>query len=123
MTENVIDVTSRYVKTYLKILSVLYLVGALLHVMDLLDLRLRFSQMPVMWKGWIIYLALFDSIAAAGLWKQKVWGVYCFFLVAISQLVAYSAFMRYFGEQYALIAFHLITLVAYFAVKKRASRA
>jgi hypothetical protein len=54
-----------------------------------------------------------DLSVAWGLWKQKTWGILFFFLVALSQLVAYIGFKKYFGPQYSLITFHLITLALY----------
>ena len=62
-------------KLFLRILSVIYLIGASLHVMDLLDLRLHFSEMNLVWKGWILYLCVFDFVAAIGLWYHKRRGI------------------------------------------------
>ena len=100
-------------KIYRKILSVLYFIGGILHILDLFDLRLKFSELSVTWKVWIIYLMIFDIVAALGLWQNKKWGVILFFVVALSQLLAYTLFTNYFGRQYFLIVFHLITLIIY----------
>jgi uncharacterized membrane protein len=51
-----------------------------------------------------------DLITAVGLWRLERWGVYCFLILAISQLIAYIGFQHYFGNQSSLIAFHLITI-------------
>jgi hypothetical protein len=97
-------------KIYLRILAVLYLLGALLHFADMLDLRLEFSSMNAVWKAWVIYLAAFDLAASIGLWQQRRWGVYLFFMVAVSQIIAYVGFPSMFGGQQLLIAFHLIAV-------------
>ena len=47
---------------YLRIIAVLYLIGAILHVMDIFDLRLMFSEMNLIWKTWTIYLLVFDFL-------------------------------------------------------------
>ncbi len=99
---------------YLKILALLYFTGGILHILDIFDLRLKFSGMTLVWKVWICYLAIMDLITAYGLIKLKKWGIYFFLIVALSQLVAYVLFNKYFGPQYPLIVFHLITLMIYF---------
>lgn len=106
-------------KIYLKILAGLYLIGGFLHILDLFDLRLQFSQMPTIWKIWIVYLTIFDLTASVGLWQQKNWGIFLFAIVALSQLVAYLGFMDYFGAQYPLIGFHLISLLLYFFFRQK----
>ena len=106
-------------KIYLKIISTFYLIGGSLHILDLFDLRLKFSEMNSIWKVWILYLLIFDITAAVGLWRTKTWGINLFLLVAGSQLIAYIGFMNYFGPQYILIAFHLITIALYIGLKKK----
>lgn len=82
-----------------------------LYIFDIFDLRLKFSGMTLVW---IYYLVIMDLITAYGLIKLKKWGIYFFLIIALSQLVAYVVFNKYFGPQYPLIVFHLITLMIYF---------
>ncbi len=100
-------------KIYLRVLAIAYLIGFALHGADILDMRLQFSNMDILWKIWIIFLCLMDLIAAIGLWRQKTWGIVCFFVVAISQLIAYLIFIDKFGRQDFLVGFHLVTLIGY----------
>lgn len=100
-------------KIYLKVLACFYFVGSLLHLLDLLDLRLKFSEMSLVWQIWIIYLMVIDILAAVGLWRQKSWGILLFLTVAASQLIAYIGFVGIFGRQDSLIVFHVLTLTAY----------
>lgn len=101
-------------KAYLKILSIFYFVGFILHALDLFGLRLEFSEMNSTWKLWIVYLTFFDLLTCIGLWKEKAWGAYLFFLVAFSQLIAYSGYFEVFGKnQMALILFHITSLIGY----------
>lgn len=98
---------------FLRVIAVLYGIGALLHLADLFDLRLKFSEMNGVWKAWIIYLFVFDCIAAIGLWKGRPWGIAAFLVVSISQLVGYISFQNLFGPQWALVAFHIATLCGF----------
>lgn len=104
-------------KIYLRLLSILYLSGFLLHVMDLMDLRLVFTDMNLTWKAWIVFLTIGDFIAAVGLWLLKPWGIIAFQMIAISQLVAYLGFKDTFGGQTALVVFHVMTLTVYCFLK------
>ncbi len=81
-----------------------------MHFADIFDLRLKFSESDGIWKIWIIYLLIFDSIAAIGLWKERLWGVTAFLLISVSQLIAYTLFQDVFGPQWFLVVFHIATL-------------
>ena len=81
---------------------------------DIFDLRLKFSEMNPIWKSWIIYLAIFDLVAGIGLWKNRNWGFLFFLFVTASQLLAYTVFSGFFGEQLPLIVFHCVALCIYF---------
>jgi hypothetical protein len=105
-------------KLYLRLLALFYFIGFALHFADFFDLRLKFSEMSFGWKTWIVYLGLLDLFAAIGLWYQHAAGIFLFFLVAISQIVAYVGFKDYFGDQVSLIYFHLITMAIYLALIK-----
>ena len=104
---------------FLRILAVLYFFGGVLHGADLLDLRLKFSEMGSVWKIWIIYLAMADLLASIGLWRGTRWGVILFIIIAVSQLVAYSVFQSFFGEQSFLIVFHIVTLAVFSVLYSR----
>ena len=106
---------------YLKILSVFYAYGALIHIADLLGLGrylgqthgLTFAQMPIAWKLATVYFSILDTIAAFGLWKGTWWGVSCFLLAAASQVVMYTALTEIFTKQPGLVVFHLVTVGVY----------
>jgi hypothetical protein len=104
------------VRLFLRILALLYFIGFLLHAGDLFDLRLTFSEMNTLWKYWIIFLIFMDGGAAIGLLFRKPFGVGLFLMVAMSQLVAYIGFEKYFGSQISLIIFHLVSLGIYFSL-------
>ena len=81
---------------------------------DILNLRLKFSEMDSIWKVWIVYLTIADLVAAVGLWRQKRFGDVLFVLVAVSQLIAYLGFKDIFSNQDMLIVFHVAALTIYF---------
>ena len=103
----------RVKRIYLRFLSLSYATGFILHVMDLFGQRLHFSEMDALWKAWIIYLAIFDGIAAVGLWSGKAWGTALFVMIAVSQLIAYLGFKDIFDDQSFLIYFHITTLAGW----------
>ncbi len=92
-----------------------------MHLLDLLDLRLKFSEMSIVWKMWIIYLIAGDMIASIGLYRQKIYGEIAFLIIGLSQIFAYTIFESYFGNQNALIVFHLITISIYLFFKNKKS--
>jgi hypothetical protein len=99
------------------ILAVLYFIGFLLHALDVMNLRLNFSDMDLIWKSWILFLLLFDLFASIGLFLKSLWGELLFILIAVAQLIAYIGFPSFFVEQEFLIYFHLICLSIYTALK------
>lgn len=103
-------------KYFLKSIAGLYALGASIHVADLFDLRLEFSEMNLIWKMWTIFLILSDSLTALGIFRFRIWGIVGFLVVALSQLVAYLFFADIFHRQSALILFHLVTLMIFFCL-------
>lgn len=98
-------------------LAIAYSVGAILHLFDILNLRLDFAAMDPLWKFWIVFLFVFDTLAAIGLFKKKLWGEILFLLIAVSQLVAYIQFKNIFGNQDFLVNFHIVCIVLYAILK------
>lgn len=98
-------------------LAVLYFIGFLLHALDVMNLRLNFSEMDLIWKSWILFLLIFDLLASIGLFLRKLWGELLFILIASAQLIAYVGFPSFFGEQESLIVFHIICLTLYGILK------
>ncbi len=103
-------------KLYLRILSALYFLGFIFHLLDVFDLRLSFSQMSPTWKLWILYLLVADLLAAIGLWKLKRWGINLFLFIATIQVISYSGLIDTFKNQMFLILFHVLTLAIYFVL-------
>lgn len=102
---------------YLSFLGICYALGAFLHFLDLLDLRLQFSSMSLTWQSWIVFLLVADLATSICLIKNKELARYLFIFVATMQLIVYLAFSDIFGSQYLLIIFHAITLIIFFVVQ------
>lgn len=73
--------------------------------------------MNTIWKSWIIYLLVFDTLAAIGLFRKRIWSEFLFLFIALSQLVAYTMFKDIFGDQDFLITFHWVCIILYAALK------
>jgi len=107
--------------TYLRILAVFYLYGALVHIADLLSLGhhlgqthgLAFSEMSRAWQIATTGFAVVDLIAAAGLWLRAWWGVMAFLAAAVAQIVMYTFYAATFGNHQGLVGFHLATIPIY----------
>lgn len=114
------ELAQRFYDLFKLILAVLYFVGFILHLFDVMNLRLHFTEMNLIWKSWIIFLLIFDLFTSLGLFFKKSWGELFFLVVSISQLIAYIGFSSVFGEQKFLIIFHFISLSIYgvFKVQK-----
>jgi len=107
--------------TYLRILAVFYLYGALVHLADLLSLGhrlgqthgLAFPEMSLPWQIGTVGFAAVDLVAAAGLWLRAWWGVMAFLAAAVAQIVMYTFFAATFGNHPGLVGFHLATIAIY----------
>jgi hypothetical protein len=105
------------VNTYLRILAVFYLYGALVHLADLLSLGhhlgqthgLAFPEMSLPWQIGTVGFAAVDLVAAAGLWLRASWGVMAFLAAAVAQIVMYTFYSATFGNHRGLVGFHLAT--------------
>ena len=103
---------------YLKFLSLCYLVGAVIHLLDVFSVTRDYVNLALVDQIWIVYLLIFDSIAAVGLWKQKKYGEVVFLIIAFSQLIAYVGFQDVFGKESFLISFHVITVSIYLVLDR-----
>ncbi len=61
-----------------------------------------------------LFLLLGDLVAAFGLWENKKFGIRIFQTIAFSQIIAYTIFKSYFGNQTPLVVVHFTTILFYF---------
>lgn len=115
----------------LRVVSVFYLYGALVHVANLAGWRpmLEGVDIPAHWVAAdLIYLAL-DVAVVVGVWMRETWGIVAFLVAAVSQIVIYAASPDSFAieaEHYAairrLVVFHVASLAIYGATVWQAGR-
>ena len=74
-----------------------------------------FEAMPAAWQVATIHFAVFDLVAAVGLWMRVAWGNVVWIYAALSEVVLHTIFYEKFAFDFLLVAFHLIT-IATFAV-------
>ncbi len=113
---------------YLKILAFVLLGFSGLHFANLLgygDVNLE-EMLPAARVAHMVY-AQFFPITAVGLWKLRPWGVACFFIGAISQVLLYWGFPEYFtqveeGRQafQGIINIHISMMAIFFMIRIKA---
>jgi hypothetical protein len=103
-------------RVYSRILAALYLISFGLHVLDVFDLRLRFSQMGTLARGWTLYLVLGDLIAAIALWRGTVLCDLIFCLIVLGQLSVFLGWAPFLPNQNFVVSFHWITLTVFLAL-------
>ena len=112
---------------YLRALSVIFLLLGLRQWAVILGLAGSdggpFEAMSTPWKLATMHLAVVDLVAAVGLWMRVSWGTVLWFFAALSEVALHTIFIRTFGGDVMVIAFHLVTVVAYLALFFLARRA
>ncbi|MEO8667561.1 MAG: DUF6163 family protein [Bauldia sp.] len=82
-----------------------------------------FETMTTAWKLATMELAVVDLVAAVGLWMRVSWGTVLWIFAALSEIALHTVFIRSFGGDVMVIAFHLVTVGAYVALSILARRA
>jgi hypothetical protein len=106
----------------LRLLSVGYAAGLVLHFMDLTDQRYSFTGMPPAQKAWSVCLFIGYFLAATGLWFRLAWGVVAFMTVAAAQWIAAIGFPQEVGRHWFLLGFHAAAILLFFLVYLLAGR-
>jgi len=112
-----LNVQLRIFSRFLVVIAICYSIGFILQILDILNIRLHYSEMDNVWKAWIIFLVIFDFLAALGIFLKKRWGELFFFVVAVSQIIAYTQFQNIFQDQTFLVQFHIACLGIYAFLK------
>ena len=82
---------------YLRILAGVYVVGAIFHFSNLLGVG--YVNLEKTLAPWVVADMVYGQlyiVAALGLWMRRPWGVLCFFIVALSQLILFWGFTSFF---------------------------
>ncbi|MCB1675926.1 MAG: hypothetical protein KDI01_06520 [Halioglobus sp.] len=105
-------------KTYLRCLSVIYGLGALLHLIQFLNIpitgrELMYAQMPPTVRAMVKVFLFLDSGTAVGLWLSKRWGVTFFLMAAFGHVILYTAFSALYGGGLGMAAIHALAITDY----------
>ncbi len=109
---------------YLRIIALFYMYGAIVHYANLFGFgEIPFRESPLSWQIADISYAILDTFTVIGLWLKTRWGIVCFFLSAVSQLILYISFPQWFAftpEQqqllWSMVIFHVVTLLIFFGL-------
>lgn len=82
-----------------------------------------FESMPAEWEIATMHLAVADLVAAVGLWMRVSWGNVLWIYAAVAEIALHTIFMRTFGSDVMVIAFHLLTMAAFLFLSIMARRA
>ena len=104
---------------YLRVLAVLYALGAVVHYANLAGLgEMKRPDAPLAWRLGDIGFAILDTAAAITLWLRSPWGVILFLFGALSQIALYMGLPTKFAFTKdhmkairGMVYFHLTTIV------------
>lgn len=82
-----------------------------------------FEAMSTPWEIATMHLAVVDLVASVGLWMRVAWGNVVWIWAAIAEIAMHSVFAETFGQDYTIIAFHVVTLAGMGALIFLARRA
>jgi hypothetical protein len=114
-------------KILLRILAVIYAFAAVMHIGSVLGFgRMPFAEMPLSWQLSDIAYGFIDTVAAAGLWQQKPWGIGAFLLAAGSEILLFTLVPEWFTSDPAeltmlrgFIVYHLVAIATYIFLRSK----
>ncbi len=101
---------------YVRILSLLFIASGVRRwaiILGPLAPGGDFLALPVPVIVATIFFAAFDLVAAVGLWLLASWGTVVWLIAALTETALHTAFRAMFPLDYGLIAFHVLTVLAY----------
>ena len=115
----------RFLGYFLKVVAVLYLLGALVHLGNLTGFNeIQPKEAPLIWLVLDVFYLVLDLLVGIGLWQRTSWGVKCFLIAVMTQLVLYTGFPSYFAKTpgqvealRGLVGFHLSTVAMYVVLR------
>ncbi len=81
-----------------------------------------FEAMSTPWKLATMDLAVVDLVAAVGLWQRVAWGKVIWIFALVSEISFHTVFIRTFGSDLLVVAFHLVTFGIFVALTVMARR-
>ena len=104
----------------LKLFAVCYLIGAILHVLDVLGLRGP-AIMNLHQRSWLWFLLITEALSAIGLWFVKVWGLLAVLALTAAQLTVFLAWGQEHSLHTAVVVLDLASIATYFLFQMRDS--
>ncbi len=81
-----------------------------------------FEAMSTPWKLATIDLAVVDLVASVGLWLRVAWGKVIWIFALVSEIALHTVFIRTFGGDLMIVAFHVATFAGFLALTILARR-
>jgi len=115
-----------YLLWFMRGVAVLWLAKGVIHWCLILGIGHsdpdRFLELPVLTQSAVIFFAVFDLVAAVGLWMTSAWGGVIWLIAAGSHFAILLLKPEIFGRQYALMATIVVLVAAYIGLAYFASR-
>jgi hypothetical protein len=81
-----------------------------------------FEAMSTPWKLATMDLAVVDLVAAVGLWQRVAWGKVMWIFALVSEIAFHTVFIRTFGGDLLVVAFHVVTFAVFVVLTVMARR-
>jgi hypothetical protein len=101
---------------YVRVLAIAFLVSGLRRWAVLLGPLAPggdFFNLSPQWMVAIGFFAVFELVAAVGLWLLASWGTVVWLIAASTEVVLHTVFRETFGFEPVVLAFHGVTVVIY----------
>lgn len=115
-----------YLVWFLRAVAVLWLAKGLMHWSVVIGLGegrdTRFLEMSVLTQSITVFFAVFDLVAAVGLWMAAAWGGVIWLIAAMAHLLI-NIFMPYvFGRQISFVSVIVVLMLVYLYLTFMAAR-
>lgn len=100
-------------KIYMRILSMVFFVGAVYHTLNFFGYPNDFVQTNLWFKAWSIFQVPLEIFAGVQILRSRPWGIYTFYILFYTKLIAYSVFSDYFAYPTSLLVFQIAIMTGY----------
>ncbi|MDQ0471565.1 DUF6163 family protein [Labrys wisconsinensis] len=116
-----------YLVWFMRALAVLWLAKGLMHWSIVLGIgegeETRFLAMPAMTQSATVFFAVFDLVAAVGLWMASAWGGVIWLIAALAHLLLILFMPEIFGPQRPFAVIVAVLVAIYLGLTFLAARA
>jgi hypothetical protein len=115
-----------YLLWFMRAVAVLWLAKGVIHWCLILGIGhadpARFLGLPTLTQSAVIFFAVFDLVAAVGLWMAATWGGVIWLIAAAAHFLIVVFRPEIFGRQYAMMTTIGVLVVLYVGLAYLASR-